>query len=59
MAPQPIVKDFLRDGFDKTSERTAAGEAAACSALPKIPKRKVKIYAALTQRRIARIEGPS
>jgi NTE family protein len=33
---EPIVKDFLWDDFDKTSELIAAGEAAARAALPKI-----------------------
>jgi NTE family protein len=33
---EPIVKDFLWDDFDKTSELIAAGETAARAALPKI-----------------------
>src|SRR5258708_9535169 len=33
---EPVVKDFLWDDFDKTSELMAAGEAAARAALPKI-----------------------
>jgi NTE family protein len=33
---EPIVKSFLWDDFDKTSELIAAGEAAARAALPKI-----------------------
>ena len=33
---EPIVKDFLWDDFDKTSELIAAGELAARAALPKI-----------------------
>ena len=33
---EPIVKDFLWDDFDKTSELIAAGELAAHAALPKI-----------------------
>src|ERR1039457_7341340 len=33
---EPIVKDFLWDDFDKTSELIAAGEAAARAALPNI-----------------------
>src|SRR5712671_3129658 len=33
---EPIVKDFLWDDFEKTSELIAAGEAAARAALPKI-----------------------
>jgi NTE family protein len=33
---EPVVKDFLWDDFDRTSELMAAGEAAARAALPKI-----------------------
>jgi NTE family protein len=33
---EPVVKDFLWDDFEKTSELIAAGEAAARAALPKI-----------------------
>lgn len=33
---EPVVKDFLWDDFEKTSELIAAGEAAARGALPKI-----------------------
>src|SRR5580692_12683984 len=33
---EPVVKDFLWDDFEKTSELIAAGEAAARIALPKI-----------------------
>src|SRR6195256_4248154 len=33
---EPVVKDFLWDDFEKTSELRAAGEAAARAALPKI-----------------------
>jgi NTE family protein len=33
---EPIVKDFLWDDFDRTSELIAAGEAAARAALPRI-----------------------
>src|SRR3984957_5959918 len=33
---EPVVKDFLWDDFEKTSELMAAGEAAARAALPKI-----------------------
>ena len=33
---EPVVKNFLWDDFDKTSELIAAGEAAARAALPKI-----------------------
>jgi NTE family protein len=33
---EPLVKDFLWDDFEKTSELIAAGEAAARAALPKI-----------------------
>ena len=33
---EPIVKDFLWDDFDRTSELIAAGETAARAALPKI-----------------------
>src|SRR5580692_3867339 len=45
---EPIVKDFLWDDFDKTSELIAAGEAAGRAALPKIraalePKRNLEL----------------
>jgi hypothetical protein len=33
---EPVVKDFLWDDFEKTSELIAAGEAAARAALPDI-----------------------
>ena len=33
---EPVVKDFLWDDFEKTSELIAAGETAARAALPKI-----------------------
>jgi predicted acylesterase/phospholipase RssA len=33
---EPVVKDFLWDDFERTSELIAAGEAAARAALPKI-----------------------
>ena len=33
---EPVVKDFLWDDFEKTTELMAAGEAAARAALPKI-----------------------
>jgi len=33
---EPVVKDFLWDDFEKTSELMAAGEAAARAAMPKI-----------------------